>query len=484
VFVIKKIIAFMLAFLLILPTQSFASVNLSTYFDSTYHYYVVEYYKQITQRPGKFKLQFDDSVSNTHITKEYTDPQDVSGIFYLTCNGTYQFTFFDGNAVLINQSAAIVTTQTDNACTSYAADLDAYRFVKPYGGNTLSVVTETDVGGSALKVSWPDGNWHGYHVLRDGVEIANWASTDHGPYYYMSGWGGTPTPGTYSFCSENSGPPDCYDWIVTGDMITKNYFKTGDSVADAWAGNYSPGVPGSGTPGGALTGGGGVTPTPTPTPTCDGCQWIQTALACPEWSTYMGEFTTAFRAALPPPPDWDAIAEKIGTATINHLQQYYGPVPDPPTQADIDSGLVKTLPTINTGSPSSENLVPTVPAGYEQPKPFDISSGPQIPITDESTPFNILDPLHNITYDAPGVIVKPGNPTNNTGGINKPGTISGTIPKPTGSTTPAPSDPVPKPTKNPGSGAIPGGPTPPPPGSTPPTPTATPGSGPVPVYRP
>jgi hypothetical protein len=207
-------------------------------------------------------------------------------------------------------------------------------------------------------------------------------------------------------------------------------------------------------------------PTPTPAPTyaptdpmCTTCVNLHDLLNCPDWNTYMGDFTQAFKDALPPPPDWDSIAEKIGTATINHLQDYFGPVPAAPSQAQIDGSLDKTLPTVDATSPDASNLVPTVPTGYEQPKPFDITSGPQIDIVDESVPFQIFDPLNNIVHDDPGVAVIPGDPNNNTGGIQKPANIA---PYPVFTPKPLPSalpnNPVPKPSSpssSPGSVPLP-----------------------------
>lgn len=178
----------------------------------------------------------------------------------------------------------------------------------------------------------------------------------------------------------------------------------------------------------------------------DCCQWLSELLECPDWDKFMGELTQAIKNALPPPPDWDVIADKIGAATVQHLQNYFGPVPEAPTQTEIDSKLNTALPEVNAASPEAASLVPTVPAGYETPKPFDITSGPQIEIVDESVPFQIFDPLHNLQYDLPGVPVIPGDPRNNTGGITKPGTIVTDSPKPTKTIPTETSDPVPKPT--------------------------------------
>jgi hypothetical protein len=483
----KRIAMIMLVIFSLLPiTQAFATIFLTFKYDSEKKNYVVSYYKQISLRPGKFKIQFDNATTNVHIQKTYTDPHDISGIYYLTCDGDYKFTFWDGTGTLLGESSNIHTTGTTNACDSYAGDLDTYNYQKPSSGNDLVVEKESGPAGTELvHIFWPSAsNPLEYSVYKDGVVYDAWSPDTGSSDYYIHDL----PAGTYSFCTQSGNNLDCSDYILTDDMIDKGYYEPGDQ-SDPWAGNYSPGVPNNGTPGGALNAPPIVFPPDPPDygpfdPACMTCKELWELLQCPDFDTYMGELTKAIQAALPPPPpppDWDAIAEKIGTSTINHLEDYIGPVPDPPTQAEIDGGLDKTLPPINIITPA-DNLVPTVPAGYEQPKPFDISDGPQIDIKDDSKPFSITDPLSNMSYSAPGAIVKPGDPANNTGGIQKPGTITGTIPKPI-TTPPAPGNPVPKPTTNPGSGAVPGTPTLPPPGSTPPTPGGTGGPGPVPTWK-
>lgn len=201
---------------------------------------------------------------------------------------------------------------------------------------------------------------------------------------------------------------------------------------------------------------------------CSTCEKLREMLQCPEWSTYMGDITQAIKNALPPPPDWEHIADLIGKATIDHLKDYFGPVPDAPTQAEIDSKLDKSLPTVDSSSPAADSLIPAVPSGYEQPKDFDITTGPQIEIKDESVPFQIFDPLNNIIHDDPGVPVIPGDARNNTGGIQTPAVTSYPIATPQPMPSDLPNNPVPIPNSSPGSG---------------PTPNMTPGTGPVPVWK-
>ncbi|RAU91546.1 hypothetical protein [Paenibacillus sp. YN15] len=210
------------------------------------------------------------------------------------------------------------------------------------------------------------------------------------------------------------------------------------------------------------TGGGNQSPGPTESPGtgggegCTSCETITNLLACPEWDTYMGEWTDAIKAALPPPPDWNHIADLIGTATIDHLGNYLGVVPASPSQQQLNQQITVDLPTMDSGSSAASSLVPIVPAGYEQPKPFDITSGPQIEIKDESKPFEIFDPLSNMQYDDPGVPVLPGSTSNSNGGITPPGKVDIPEAMPSKTAPPGNNDPVPIPSANPGTMPVPG----------------------------
>lgn len=181
---------------------------------------------------------------------------------------------------------------------------------------------------------------------------------------------------------------------------------------------------------------------------CNECQKLSQLLQCPEWDTYMGDLTTAFQNALPPPPDWDLIAQKIGIATINELGDYFGVVPAAPDQSTIDGNLDKPMPSLDISTDAS-NIIPTMPPGYDTPIPFDITTGPDIDVTDNSQPFSILDPLSNLTFDDPGVPVVPGDPANNTGGILKPTTTTYPIVTPKPLPSSLPDNPVPKPSSSP-----------------------------------
>jgi len=241
-------------------------------------------------------------------------------------------------------------------------------------------------------------------------------------------------------------------WDTNPSAVTYDIYKNGTKVGTTTGTDYLP--DGSGgysivakDANGNVVASSDVTVDPI---NCDECQKLAQLLQCPDWSTYMSDFTTAFQNALPPPPNWDDIASKIGTATITDLQNYMGVVPASPDQSTIDNNLSKPMPTLDTAT-TATYIAPSVPPGYEVSKPFDITTGTQIPIVDNSQPFSILDPLSNLTFTAPGVPITPGDSANNTGGILKPTNTSYPTVTPKPLPSPLPNEIVPKPSSSPSS---------------------------------
>ncbi|MMZ53865.1 hypothetical protein D1872_156710 [compost metagenome] len=197
---------------------------------------------------------------------------------------------------------------------------------------------------------------------------------------------------------------------------------------------------------------GGEDPGPDPggeTPcTKNGCDFINEVLACPGWDEVMGDLTGAIRDAMPPPPDWDMVADKIGRATIDHLSDYMGSVPSPPSESEIQANTQTPQPQYDVSS-LSQTITPKVPEEYNKGKiVFELNNGPEIEVKDESKPFRIDDPIANIKQksDPVGQGVIPGDPKNHSDGIKQPDRLDlGGPPKP--KTEPSP-NPVPGPSPN------------------------------------
>lgn len=211
--------------------------------------------------------------------------------------------------------------------------------------------------------------------------------------------------------------------------------------------------PGTGTDTGTDPGTGTDTGTGDSGATCNVCEQIKAALECPGWDDMMGDLTHAIEDAMPPPPDWDMVADKIGKATIDHLDDYMGDVPPVPSKSEIDQATEVPPPTFDTSTPSDE-LVPEVPDEYKKGKiEFSLTPTTEISTKDESVEFKILDPVDQ--SDEPGKRVIPGDPNNSSGDIKHPDKVkTGEAPEP----VKEPSSPTPNPTPSTGSsspGAVP-----------------------------
>lgn len=175
---------------------------------------------------------------------------------------------------------------------------------------------------------------------------------------------------------------------------------------------------------------------------CDACESIRKQLECPYWNDYMGEWADMVRSTIPPPPDWNEVADtfrdSIVPALIDDLADLYGDVPEPPTVEEILNEFPDSDPDINHDIDSVE------PFDFNE-LDFDISNFEEIEIEDESQPFQLFEPLHNLDYDDPNVPVIPGDSRNNTGGIKMPDQVDSNIPVPSAGVGPDPVGEVPLP---------------------------------------
>ncbi|NHN35539.1 hypothetical protein [Paenibacillus agricola] len=482
----KRFLLLFLVMLLALPIgQAYAATNLWVQYTPFKDHYMVAYYKQIPERPSSMKVSFTNPANAEANAKKVFKGTEITGLFYLTCNGQYLFEFYDTGGLLTNTSQLMTTTLVkNNVCESYPSPLDQYngQSFAPMNENGVEIGRGDSPSGPRTYLSWDPAPRCGYgypyyQIYRDGVLEFEYVSD-----VYLYQYDITDKPGTWRVETKYD-TVLCDNYEEAGEIPYSEAMDETGNFSDPWAGVPAPGDGSSpegpkGESGGG-EGGGGEVVYPPFDPLCPVCVELNQLLQCPDWDVYMGELTEAIKAALPPPPDWQDIADKIGKATVDELSDYIGEVPVPPSQAEIDGNMDRPLPVVDNHAPDPAELVPKLPAGYEQPKVFDIESGPAIDITDGSQPFEILQPLNNIQYDPPGVGPKPGASSNNSGDIQNPAkmTLPNPTPKPTGSTTPAPNNPVPKPAANPSAGPKPS--TAPSAGPAP-IPSSTPGTGPKP----
>lgn len=316
----------------------------------------------------------------------YTQDYDFSptGTHYLTCNGKYTIYFYGADGKLAAESQEMITNKIlDPVCKSYTDPATAKNELnaRPDNGN---IVWDTPPPDTTKVEIWKDGQK---------VDEKDPAETKYGPAQ----------PGSYSVVAVG---PD-------GKPVGQSDLK----VTDGYDGTDP---------------GGGTTPTDPNAPCDDICKRLEALLECPAWDDYLGDMTGAIRDALPPPPDWDSIADKIGKATVRHLADYIGEVPDPPSQQEIDNSLPIKLPQPDKSVSEAEQLKPQVPDDYNSgPIDFDLDSTPAIPTPDESKPFDLPDPVESIKHDAPGVPVLPEDPRNSSEGIKNPEKVeTGEAPKP------------------------------------------------------
>lgn len=337
---------------------------------------------------------------------EYITDYDYStNMMWLTCNGYYWIIFLNNGEVVAQSDMMKTTLILNPACQSYPEE----------GGNKDFDARYNSDGNGGYNLDWDDlPGAAGYDVYVDGQHAGSTSGND----FNMDG------PGAVS--------------IVARDEQGNAIGQTDLHVPSMGGGN-----------GGGNGGGGG----------CSACDMIQDALACPHWGDYMGSITDAVRDAWPTPAEWHNISNIFANNFINAFDNYLGDMPTAPSTNDIYNQINEPLPDIDTSWPDADNLIPDMPSEYDQPWDFDITSGDQIQVIDESEPIDIDEPLHDMDYDDPGIMVIPGDPSNNTGGIKIPDSIELPMPEP----SPSYDDPIP-------------------PGNDPPVPNYPGGPGPMPNY--
>lgn len=332
-----------------------------------------------------YQLHFT-SPTNQVWTAEYYFPP--TGIHYLTCNGTYVLNFFDENNNLIYQTQEMHTSQMINpTCLSYA--------------DGISGIEDFSVE---------------YGSLNDGRYDLSWSDVPGASIYevWLNGQLVDVTGSTHTIIHEK-GSVSVVAKDGSGNIVGQTDTQV-PSLSEEYQANLG----------------------------CNICEKISQALQCPEWDTYMGELTQAIRNALPTLPEWRRIADQF----VDAFAEYWGPVPNVPTKSQIENNIRPNMPVLDTSVPGSE-MVPTVPNEFNTPLEFDITNAPEIPVVDESEPFEIYEPDQFIDADDPGEFVYPGDPRNHSDGIKNPDIVhtgyDTPVPAGSGGSPPEIDPPIPEP---------------------------------------
>lgn len=270
-----------------------------------------------------------------------------SGSYYLTCNGRYILELFDGG-VKVAETSIIVTTKIESpTCQSYS---NPDQLKNDMGLNDNGGGTNAD---GSMTLSWNAvSGATKYEVYKDGVKVGETTGTS-------------------------------YDINSSGAYTVNAVGGNGDLLGES---DYNAPNPFPSANGGGQNGG------------CNGCQWITDALACPAWDEYMGEFTNAIRAAMPPPTNWNQVAGIMRDTIVPAMGQEL--VNRAPELAEIfaDEFTSREKPV----APPSPKPTPYNPPGglpniYDLPQKIDTNLSQNVPdfTPDESgsEPFIIPDPL-------------------------------------------------------------------------------------------
>lgn len=283
-------------------------------------------------------------------------------IAYLTCNGTYIFEMLDSTGNTIAETKQIKTTKIANpACKSYENgklhnDLDA-----KYNSTTQ-------------QAELPQRNDVDYYELYyNGDRI----QSNHNDSVILGGnklnLDGHPD-GSYTVVAidKNGNILGSFDFTKGGQDEEMNNDSAG-------SGN------GSGGNGGGENACG------------DACDWIKSALACPEWDTYMGEWKAMLQEVYQP-PNWQEVANIMKDTIVPAMgQELINRSPE----------MAKIFADEFTSREKPVAPPPTTPPNYTPPKElpklndlnqkieFDLTEDVPVfePDYTDSEPFNIPDPL-------------------------------------------------------------------------------------------
>jgi hypothetical protein len=146
-------------FLLVLPSSAYADTIR----------YTLSFFHSLNQYKVGFSWPTGSTAYRVHFTADSGAVYDLSyenpptGIFYLTCNGVYQFYFYDTNGTVIGSFMNIRTTLIQNPpCQSYPEQT---------GKNDLNAQVTTNPDGT-YRLTWDaNGTNEGFDIYKDGQQL-------------------------------------------------------------------------------------------------------------------------------------------------------------------------------------------------------------------------------------------------------------------------------------------------------------------------
>lgn len=294
-----------------------------------------------------YELHFDGAAG--HFYRTYN--QQPTGVHYLTCNGIYVMKFFDASGNLVAKTPEMTTHEIQvPTCNSQPENTGYKDFT----------LTKSSMGNGKATLNWNSlPNAVVYQVFRKGQLIEA-------------------VDGTSAVIDDDG---EAYS-VIAFDQYS-NLIGQADLPASPTQTNPPPG-------GG--DGGEG----------CDGCKWLTDILACPAWDQYMGEWESMLRDVIPPPPDWqevanimrDTIVPAMGQELVNRAPEIAEIIADEFESREDPVNPPGPLPSYTPPYP-----VPTMQDMTERIN-FDLTTDvPSFePDYSGSKPFTIPDPL-NIQLD-------------------------------------------------------------------------------------
>lgn len=319
----------------LIPTSAFAQINEGV--ASNYYY--------IPNR-NEYRVNYSFTASQngeiTQVQLVYTNLNNgevheatfpnPTGIMMLTCQGTYDMIFMDANGNVRGSIRELVTPLIVNGTCQSYSD----------GGAKDELNANVGANGS---VSWsPIPGAVSYDIYKDGQH-----------YQTTNDTSAALPDGSYTIVARDG----------NGGVIGESDFNL-------------PGISGGGSTG------------------CDGCGWIKSALSCPEWDDYMGEWASMIDSVVPDAPDWHEVAGIMRDTIVPAMGDEL--IRRSPEMADIFADEFQSREKPVSPPPTAPPVFdPDVPELIDLPDKIevDLTEGvPQFePDYSGSAPFSLPDPM-------------------------------------------------------------------------------------------